>query len=220
MTTPLPRQSAPAEESLSGLRDRLDRIDDGLHRLIAERFEVVGAIAAAKGPATSVIRPEREADVITARLAADGGRVPPAVLAHVWRVLIGGACAAQRPFAVHTCGALDAARFLYGPVSMHLHETPAAAVRALADAPDDVAVLPETGGAWWQDRGPAHAIGRVPLEDGSHAVVLGGAGVSPGNGPLALVARNGAVRTTAEPDAADDVIGRVHSFPLAVPVAR
>ncbi|MCF3932787.1 chorismate mutase [Acuticoccus sp. M5D2P5] len=219
MVTPLSRDSS---DSLSALRDRLDLVDTGLHRLLRERFEIVSEIGAAKGPDESVIRPAREAAVIENRLSLHTGTLPHATLVHIWRVLIGAACVAQRPFRVHVAGPLDVARYLYGPVEMTL-ASPAEAVAALADAPGDIAVIDgATGDRWWSARNAAHVIGRYRQSDDGVAVVLGGAGVSRGTGPLALVLRDEApVEVSAgEIGPEDDVLGLYHPFPFPVPVAQ
>lgn len=206
---------------MSALRDRLDQVDAGLHRLLRERFEIVGAIGAAKGPDEPIVRPAREAAVIENRLALHGGSMPREVLVHIWRVLIASSCAVQRPYRVHVAGALDAARYLYGPVEAVLHCRAEEAVEALAEWPGDVAVIAEADGRWWTRLGVAHAIGRFSLEKGSAAVALGGAGVAHGTGPLGLVLREVPVELSAHDILpGDDVIGRYHPFPLIIPVAQ
>lgn len=222
MASPAP--DASPQDTLAALRGRLDSVDSALHRLMRERFEIVTEIAAAKGPGESVIRPAREAAVIENRLSLHTGTMPREVLVHLWRCLIGAACAAQRPYRVHVAGALDAARFLYGPVPARLHACAAEAVAALSEAPGDVAVIDAAAeGRWWEERGPAHVIGRFAQSDGSAALALGGAGVSAGTGPLALVCRGDASPAEVAVGAIgpeDDVVGRYHPFPLAIPVAE
>lgn len=213
-----------AGDSLATLRDRLDQVDAGLHRLLRERFDIVARIAEAKGPQESVIRPAREAAVIENRLAGHSGGMPREVLVHLWRVLIGAACLVQRPYRVHVAGPIEAARFLYGPVPVTRCADARAAVAALAEAPGDLALVDVAAqDGWWHGRGGAHAIARVDLSDGGGAVILGGPAVAPGTGPRALIVRGEvAPREVAASDirADDDVVGRYHPFPLAVPVAQ
>lgn len=226
--------SAPAStdtpaEALATLRARLDAVDTGIHRLLRERFEIVEAIGAEKGSDGPVIRPAREAAVIENRLALHKGSLPPVMLAHIWRVLISAACAVQRPFSVHTSGALAAALFLYGPVPVHHHPNARDAVRALGDG--DIAVVPEAS-AWVEGlglpedgAGPAgvdeapHVIARVTLSGGSAVVVIAGAKVSHGAGPEAAVLRDGAAHFISASDivADDTVLGRYHPFPVEIP---
>ncbi|WP_420393436.1 chorismate mutase [Acuticoccus sp.] len=218
-SSPLPNR-APSDP-LGALRERLDEVDLGLHHLMRERFEIVAKIGAVKGPSAPVIRPEREAAVIANQLALDGGTAPREVVVHLWRVLIGAACAVQRPFAVHVAGTLDSARFLYGPVSCTLNETAAGAVARLASHPDDVALV--TGDEpWWETRGAAHVVASYHQSDGVTVFALGGAGVSRSTGPLALLLAHGALREVdaGAVGARDDVLGLYPPFPLTIPVAR
>ena len=220
MASPLPK---PAADPLAALRDRLDEVDLAVHRLLRERFEIVTEIGATKGPDASVMRPAREAAVLENRLAVHTGAMPAETLAHIVRVVIAAGCAVQRAYTVHVAGALDAARFLYGPVAAKLHADSAAAVAALAENPGDVAVVAlDAPGRWWASRAKTHAIGLVRQSDGRAAVVLGGAGVAPGSGPVALVVRGDALAEvrTADLTAADDCLGRFHPFPLTIAVAR
>ncbi|MEM6761345.1 MAG: chorismate mutase [Pseudomonadota bacterium] len=219
MTTASHNADLPTD--LADLRARLDTVDTGIHRLLRERFEIVEAIGASKGPVDAIIRPAREAAVIENRLALHKGAMPPEMLAHIWRVLISAACTIQRPFKVHTCGALDAALFLYGAISATTHATPDAAVMALRDG--DVAVLAEEG-AWWNalGDGAAHVIGRVRTSVGPSCVIVGGAGVSRGTGPEAVVLRGGVAQFMAANDVSgdDELLGRFHPFPIPVPVSE
>ncbi len=221
-----PRQTSDDGEaakpaSLAQLRSRLDVIDAELHKLLRERFAIVEDIGRAKGPGEPIIRPAREAAVLENRLANHDGAMPPEVLAFLWRTIMSTACALQRPFTVHTIGLTDAARFLFGPIPLHAAASPHEMLAALHDNPGDVALAPEDD-VPWADCGEAHVSGRYELSSGQTAVALGGANVSHGTGPLALILRDDkavAVRAHAvEPD--DKVLGRVHPFPLIVPVAE
>lgn len=224
MVSPAP---SALSDDLTTLRDRLDTVDRDLHRLLMERFAIVAAIGATKGAHEPVIRPGREVEVMANRLALHEGAMPQAVLVHFWRTLIGGACAVQRSFALQVCGALDAARFLYGPVTATLHEAPGAAIAALAERPGDVAVVAEQG-RWWDDRrwrddrAFAHVIGRAPLSDGSRVVLLGGRLVGDEDGPLALVLRGETLHEIPADTLApgDDVLGRYAPTPFTIPVAQ
>lgn len=217
MATPSPSNDPTAR--LSALRARLDAVDTGIHRLLRERFEIVEEIGAAKGPHESVIRPAREAAVIENRLALHSGAMPKDMLAHLWRTLITAACFVQRPFKVHTAGALDVALFLYGPISVAGHDLASDAVAALG--PDDVAVVPE-GSDWWGAMNGATVIGRCDTSAGESAVIIGGSGVSPGAGPEAAVLRAGALKIipASEIGADDTLLGRYHVFPLTIPASR
>lgn len=217
MATPSPSNDSTAR--LAALRARLDAVDTGIHRLLRERFEIVEEIGAAKGPDESVIRPAREAAVIENRLALHSGAMPRHMLAHLWRTVITAACFVQRPFDVHTAGALDVALFLYGPISVTTHASAEDAVAALG--PHDVAVVSQDSG-WWRTIGAATVIGRCDTTDGGSVMIVGGSGVSPGAGPEAAVLREGAPRIVAASDIGEDdtVLGRYHVFPLPIPASR
>lgn len=215
-----PSQSNDLTQRLSALRARLDAVDTGIHRLLRERFEIVEEIGAAKGPHESVIRPAREAAVIENRLALHSGAMPKDVLAHFWRTMITAACLVQRPFAIHTSGALDAALFLYGPTPVTTHPSAAGAVAALGV--DDIAVVPADSD-WWQALSEGvTVISRSEVSSGGSVVILGGSGVAPGAGPEAAVLRDGApVFIPASDIGPDDhVFGRYHVFPLPIPASR
>jgi len=211
-------QSNDLNARLAALRARLDAVDTGIHRLLRERFEIVEEIGAAKGPDESVIRPAREAAVIENRLALHSGAMPKDMLAHLWRTLITAACFVQRPFAVHTAGALDAALFLYGPLAVATHADAAAAVAALG--PHDVAVVPQEGN-WWQAMNGATVIARCDTSTGGSAVVIGGSAVAPGAGPEAAVRRDGALAIIPASEIGEDdvLLGRYHVFPLTIPAS-
>lgn len=222
-TDPSGRPDTVSASRLNDLRTRLDAVDTGIHRLLRERFEIVEEIGATKGPDESIIRPAREAAVIENRLALHSGAMPRDMLAHLWRTLITAACTVQRPFAVHTAHALDAALFLYGPIAVATFDTAAAAVAALG--PNDVAVVREEDD-WWRGMDGVDArpsvIGRCPMSDGRAVLVIAGSGVSPGAGPDAAVLREGKpLLLPANSINGDDiVVGRYHTFPLCIPAAR
>ena len=215
---------SPTPEDLSSLRDRLDIVDRELHRLLQERFAIVEAIGRTKGADEAIIRPDREVDVVTNRLALHDGAMPQETLIHIWRVLIGGACAVQRPYRIHVTDTLDAARYLYGPVEVVRWPTASDAIAALADKPDDVAVLPDAS-AWWVDGAiapAAHAFARFTQSDGTKITILGGARVGASTGPKVLCLRHGAFYECDTSDLAgtDTVLGRYAPSPFTIPVAQ
>ena len=217
--------NAAAPDRLGELRSRLDKVDASLHRLLRERFEIVAEIGTTKGANEPIIRPAREAAVLENRLSLHTGPMPVEALVHIYRALIGGACATQRAFTVHVAGTHEAARFLYGPIDTLAHQSAEAAVEALADAPSDVAVIDAAAHArWWDSLDPAHVFARCQTSDGGAILVLGGALVARGTGPLALVLRPDAdgpqVKRVTELDEDDAVLGRFHPFPVPIPVAR
>lgn len=218
MASPLRQAST---DPLAALRVRLDEVDYELHKLIMERFAIVAEVGRAKGPQETIMRPAREAEVLARRLAAHAGAMPTEALAQVWRVLIATASQVQRPYLVHVVEALEAARFLFGPIPTRLHGTVREAVDALGEHPGDAAVVGfDADERWWEQRGTVHATSVAQLGDGRRAIVLGGAGVDRGTGSVALVARGTLVEIAATAvTVSDDVVGLYDPFPLSIPVA-
>ena len=208
-------------DDLFALRDRLDVVDSELHRLFQERFAITEQIGRTKGPDEPIIRPDREVEVVANRLALHEGPMPEATLVHIWRCLIGGSCQVQRAFTVHvTAGTLEAARFLYGPVPMERWPTASAALVALAERPDDVAVLPDAD-RWWAKPHTAHVFGRFALSSGAHVTLLGGTRVGTSSGPRALAVRNDTLQEFPAGDLSDtdEVLGHYAPPPFTIPVA-
>lgn len=206
---------APA--SLDALRERLDGVDDALHRLIAERFAIVEAIAAAKGPGGVVIRPDREAAVLSQRLSG-AQAVPPYVLATFWRQLVSGACMTQRPYRVHvTPETAEAGRILHSAAPAVLHTRADSALTALDAAPGDIALINERD-IPLAHAGSAHALVAADAGDGT-IVAFGGTGVEPANGPAALIATDTGAAVTDTPATGDTVLARVHRFPLPLSIS-
>ena len=216
--SPLPPLTS---DELSALRGRLDVVDTELQKLLQERFAIAEVIGKTKGPNEPIIRPDREVEVIANRLVALEGAMPPATLVHIWRVLIGSSCAVQRPFQVHAAGSIEAARYLYGPVDMMRWPTASAAVAALAERPDDVAVVPDAD-RWWMKPFTAHVFARVPLSSGARVTILGGSRVGASRGAQALVVRAGMLHEIEVADLtdADEVLGRYAPSPFTIPVAQ
>ncbi|WP_226578533.1 chorismate mutase [Acuticoccus sediminis] len=218
MVSPVP---SPSPDDLFALRERLDVVDRDLHRLLRERFAIAETIGMTKGPDEPIIRPDREVEVVANRLRLHEGAMPRDTLVHIWRVLIGGACAVQRPYTIHVSGTLEAARYLYGPVTIVRWPTASEALGALADGSGDVAVLSDAE-RWWDEPVSAHAFARFELTDGSRITLLGGSGVGTSNGPRALAVRNDRLHECDVADLSDedDILGRFAPSPFTIPVAQ
>lgn len=196
MSTQAPFETA----TLADLRRRIDGIDLELHRLIMDRAAIIDALVTVKraGTGGTVIRPEREAQIIS-RLATDhGGILPASAVGQIWRTLMAAFCHIQRPFAVHVAAAggdlavaRDAARFYFG-FSPELREARdvAGAVAAVAAEPGDVAVIalptgevPSDGDPWWTNLEPdgVHPITRIgDVPTAAGVLIVGGRAVGPG----------------------------------------
>lgn len=169
----------PGDWQLEGLRSEIDRLDEGLHKLLVERSEVVARLARERLKAGAVFRPGREAEIIRRRLAHHHGPLPMATLVRVWREIFAGTTAMQAAFSVAVCesdgtgGHAALAREHFGAlVPLRLHRSPARTIAELG-AGASVAVLPfpaegDPAGAWWQTLGGpqsprTYVVARLPF---------------------------------------------------------
>ncbi len=167
--------------TLAGLRAELDRLDDAMHDLLMRRAEVVTQVGAlgVKGPVP--LRPGREAAIIRRLLARHRGPFPPASLVWLWRELICGMTALQRPLRIAVGGGearVAVAREHFGALVAGAPgaDDTADVLRELRGGVAVAAVLPmphqDEARPWWPallDRGgAAHPCGRP-------AAVLGAA---------------------------------------------
>jgi len=137
---------------LDEIRAEIDRIDDAILALLGERMAAVDAVRAVKGGDTgrpvTAMRPDREAQIVRRLVEARAGRVPAGLVERVWREIIACATHAQVPLAAHVCAcgpsavALDLVHARFGTATPVVsHDSPAAAVRAVAARGADVAVV-------------------------------------------------------------------------------
>ncbi len=161
--------------TLADLRQELDRIDDAMHDLLMRRAEVVTQVGAlgVKGPVP--LRPGREAVIVRRLLARHRGPFPPASLVCLWRELICGMTALQRPLRIAVGGdaAIAVAREHFGAlVPVHRATDDAVAIRELRDGVAVAAVLPvpqqDEERPWWPalfDPAGArvHVVARLPF---------------------------------------------------------
>jgi chorismate mutase/prephenate dehydratase len=127
----------PSEPTLEVLRGSIDTIDDRVLDLLAERTEVVAAIAERKRAAgTPSLDPEREAAVLARLVARGAGRFPAHGIAAVYRDVMSASVALQGPVTVACLGPAGswteaAARALFGYAARYLEET---TIEAVVDA--------------------------------------------------------------------------------------
>ncbi|MEO1237511.1 MAG: prephenate dehydratase [Planctomycetota bacterium] len=105
--------SAPQDPSdavarqLAPLRDRIDALDEKLVALLNERAEVVidvGRIKRAAGEAVPIYAPDREQAVMQKIRAANKGPLPDACVQAIWRELMSGSFALERPLRIGYLG--------------------------------------------------------------------------------------------------------------------
>lgn len=170
---------------LDDLRREIDQIDDRLHDLLMERADVVQRIAVLKR-GTAAMRPEREASILRRLVNRHHGPLPVGLLGRIWREIIAGLTRGQAPLSVALYAPygliehFDVARGHFGAARIDLHDTPAQALRAVAESGGQVVgVLPLPAGdenAWWPnlastDSARPRIIARLPfIRDGSSAV--------------------------------------------------
>lgn len=145
---------------LQSLRTELDRFDDAILDLLMRRAEVVERVAMAK--TRLALRPGREAAIIRRLLARHRGALPRQAVVRIWRELLAGTTAMQRPLVVAVCDPdsghafTQAAREQFGVLTpVRVHPGPAQALAEVASGVASIAVLPfptpdePEPAAWW-----------------------------------------------------------------------
>jgi chorismate mutase len=180
---------APPVPTLADLRKEIDRIDEGMHRLLIERSEIIDRLIATKGSTEigSAFRPAREAEMMRRLVKRHKGILPLDTVESIWRVIISTFTYVQAPFSLHadlSAGdALmrDSARFHFGfTVPFVPHMGAAAVVAAVSNSKGDLGLVPAfamaSAGAWWNtlefDAAPK-IIARLPfVERADHPAAL------------------------------------------------
>ena len=95
-----------ADKKLQSLRDRIDKLDDGILKLISERAACAQEVARIKQEAGSdnFYRPEREAEVLRRVLANNPGPLPNEEMARLFRELMSACLALESPLTVAFLG--------------------------------------------------------------------------------------------------------------------
>jgi chorismate mutase len=165
--------------TLAELRKEIDRIDEGMHRLLMERGDIIGRLIAVKKSQEvgSAFRPAREAEMMRRLVERHKGILPLDTVESIWRVIIATFTYVQSPFSVHadlSAGdALmrDSARFHFGfTVPFVPHMGASGVVQAVSESRGDLGLVPATAvagaGAWWSalefDAAPK-IIARLPF---------------------------------------------------------
>jgi chorismate mutase len=183
--------SLPAQSplSLADLRREIDRIDEGVHRLLMERGEIIEALIATKRTqeSGSAFRPAREADMMRRLVERHHGLLPLDTVESIWRVIISTFTYVQAPYSVHAdlsagdAAMRDSARFHFGFTAPFVaHMSAAAAVAGVRKSKGDIGLVPANGhagaGAWWsalEGKGAPKIIARLPfVERPDHPAAL------------------------------------------------
>src|SRR5262244_965197 len=137
--------------TLADLRREIDRIDEGMHRLLMERGEIIDTLIATKKTAESgsAFRPAREADMMRRLVERHRGSLPLDTAEGIWRVIISTFTYVQAPFSVHAdlsagdAAMRDSARFHFGfTVPFVPHMGAASVVAAVSDSKGDLGLVP------------------------------------------------------------------------------
>jgi len=131
----------PAPPSLAELRKEIDTIDEGMHRLLMQRGDIIDRLIQVKQTQEvgSAFRPAREADMMRRLVERHRGILPLDTVESIWRVIISTFTYVQAPFSVHADVSVsepamrDSARFHFGfTVPYVAHFSAPAAVEAVA----------------------------------------------------------------------------------------
>jgi chorismate mutase len=179
----------PDQPTLADLRQEIDRIDDGMHRLLMQRGEIIDRLIAVKRSEEtgSAFRPAREAEMMRRLMERHRGILPLDTAESIWRVIIATFTYVQAPFSVHadlSAGEAvmrDSARFHFGfTVPFVPHVGAAGAVATVAESKGDLGLIPAFAvagiGPWWTslefDDAPK-IIARLPfVERADHPAAL------------------------------------------------
>jgi chorismate mutase/prephenate dehydratase len=171
-------QPQAPQESLADIRREIDRIDDDILKLVADRLAVVDRVRAYKaqvpGGAASPIRPGREALILRRLIDQAEGQVPADLCLRIWWALISAATLKQAPVRIHGSAAFFASasaqtllREYFGATAFADHPGEAVAFQALVDNPGDLAAFAIDGPwakAWMEGHaGPTQVIGVLPF---------------------------------------------------------
>lgn len=187
-------------QELSELRKIIDDIDDRLHDLIMRRGEIAAGIAEVKKAATdggaSMIRPDREADILRRLVKRHSGPISEVAVANLWRELIAACTLLQQTFRVEVFGGgdplphWDLARCHYGStVHMTLQDSANHVITSVRADRSVLGVLPtpeaDEREPWWPSLltdvpGAPRIVGRLPFmetgdvdEDQPSAYIIG-----------------------------------------------
>ncbi len=165
---------ATASQMLDSVRKEIDRIDDHILALLAERAQLVEHVKAAKQSLDIQLplRPAREAEVLR-RLLAKGAKlgVNPDLLVRLWPAIISDASLRQAEVTLHVGAGVSQSQSLrqvvrdyYPLMQITEMEDDAAAVGAAHRNPTSVAIVP-TSGVWLKalGGGAARVMAALPF---------------------------------------------------------
>ena len=168
----------PPSDPLSEIRREIDRIDDGILALVAERLAIADRVRRAKAENGSAgetpLRPAREAAVMRRLIAKAKGKVPAEICFRLWRTLMASVALRQAPLRLHANAGLFASpaaqallREFFGEIAFADHQSEAVAIKAVAANPLDLAAV-ATDSPWVKPfregaAGKAQVVGCLPF---------------------------------------------------------
>jgi chorismate mutase-like protein len=176
----------PAPDPLKAIRDRIDAIDETVHRLLIDRSGVIAELIEIKGTSKpgAAFRPDREADMMRRLVMRHKGKLPLATVEHIWREIITTFTAMQAPFGVVTgpsndvLAMRDLVRFYFGfSVRVTNARSSEEAIAKVVASGNDIAVLDGyASDRWWgalTDADAPRIFAKLPfIEVPSHPLYL------------------------------------------------
>src|SRR5215471_14569310 len=177
----------PSPPSLADLRKEIDAIDEGVHRLLMQRGDIIDRLIQVKQTQEvgSAFRPAREADMMRRLVERHRGILPIDTVESIWRVIISTFTYVQAPFSVHADVSVgesamrDSARFHFGFTTPYVaHFSAQAAVESVAKSKGDLALVSAVSSRtpWWlalETDGAPKIIARLPfVERADHPAAL------------------------------------------------
>lgn len=175
---------SPRPDTLSEIRDQIDRLDDQIHDLIVARADLVTRLAKSGAKQGIPYRPAREAQILRRLLKQHRGPLPAGALLGIWREILSSMTLIQAPLSVAVWSADHPSQYLaltrehFGTGVRILALQSSALVLAAVETgqmslgvlpvPGDKAASEPTGMPWWLRllRGGSHRlsiIARLPL---------------------------------------------------------
>lgn len=158
----------PAPDRLKAIRERIDTIDETMHRLLIDRSGVIAELIRVKGTSKpgAAFRPDREADMMRRIVGRHSGDLPLATVEHIWREIISTFTAMQAPYGVVTgpssdpLAMRDLARFYFGfAVPVTTATSDEEAIATVEGSLQQLALIAADGSGerWWSALAPPNA---------------------------------------------------------------
>lgn len=137
-------------DKLDKIRQKIDDLDNQIHDLLMERAGLIRDVSIEKHKSKRpIVHPAREARMIRRLLDRHTGILPQAAIVGIWRELVGAVSMLQKGLHVHVSyktgeeHCWDMAKDYFGSVlPMQRVATPIAAISAVRNDPEAIAVIP------------------------------------------------------------------------------